>query len=807
MPQLDPASTRPPTSWTHRLALLFTGVTMLGGLAPLRCLAQDAPYQAPDALPLSRLVERNERLGEENLERVEAYVDRLTLERIEARQARWRKGLAQEAAAREAWREQQRLALRYVLGDRDARIAESRLSTETPLGETSVVAANEWGKVHAVRWPVFDDVEAHGLLLIPAAEPHADILLLGAADESPESVAGVGSTSDSTATAQAFWRAGCRVLIPLSVSRGNEASGDPRVRRLNTTHREFLWRLAFFVGRHPWGYELATNQTGLDALLASRDSSRPLAVVGFADGGDAALHLIALDSRIDVAWIAGSWGSRDRAFSEPIDRCVYDSIDVGGAAELASLRTGRIVVEAAARPSVDRPEPWEGRDDAGTGSIATIPWAEVQGEWARLERYERIVGEDPPRAARLFASEEGSGAWGSELAWEQVRTWLELDEAIVPEPPRLLEDQRGAFDATARQVAWVRQWIEHGARLADASRAKRERYWSRADRGSARDWDRSTLGYREELRESVIGRLPPPSGEPDVRSVVVERTETWTSYEVVMDVGDGMILTGVMVVPHEALQAWQRAIEDGTASERRWPVVVMQHGRNGRPYLLCQSDAHEDSYHAVGARLAERGFIVFAPQHLYLGEEAYRVVQRKCFALGMTFFAPMVRQHERLLEYLGSVPVVDPTHIGFYGKSYGGKSAMLIPAVLEGYTCSICSADFNEQVWKHTGLEHAFCFPFTLEYEHTEFDFADRFNYSELAGLIAPRWFMVERGHSDGVSLDSWVAYEYAPVRLLYDQLGRPERTRIEFFEGGHEINGVGTFEFLEQWSSIEIDE
>ena len=123
---------------------------------------------------------------------------------------------------------------------------------------------------------------------------------------------------------------------------------------------------------------------------------------------------------------------------------------------------------------------------------------------------------------------------------------------------------------------------------------------------------------------------------------------------------------------------------------------------------------------------------------------------------------------------------------------------MLIPAVLEGYTTSICSADFNEQVWKHTGLDHAFCFPFTLEYEHTEFDFADRFNYSEIAGLIAPRRFMVERGHDDGVALDSWVAYEYAPVRRLYRRLGISERTRIEFFEGGHEIHGVGTFEFLD---------
>jgi hypothetical protein len=85
-----------------------------------------------------------------------------------------------------------------------------------------------------------------------------------------------------------------------------------------------------------------------------------------------------------------------------------------------------------------------------------------------------------------------------------------------------------------------------------------------------------------------------------------------------------------------------------------------------------------------------------------------------------------------------------------------------------------------------------------------EFDLAHTCNYAELAGLIAPRPFMVERGHRDGVSVDEWVAYEYARVRRRYADLGIPERTAIEFFEGGHRILGQGTFAFLDRhlgWS------
>jgi hypothetical protein len=81
-----------------------------------------------------------------------------------------------------------------------------------------------------------------------------------------------------------------------------------------------------------------------------------------------------------------------------------------------------------------------------------------------------------------------------------------------------------------------------------------------------------------------------------------------------------------------------------------------------------------------------------------------------------------------------------------------------------------------------------------------EFDLGHTFNYAEMANLIAPRPFMVERGHDDGVGTDEMVAYEYAKVRYLYaNRLKLPERTTIEFFPGVHQIHAVGTFAFLKK--------
>lgn len=140
---------------------------------------------------------------------------------------------------------------------------------------------------------------------------------------------------------------------------------------------------------------------------------------------------------------------------------------------------------------------------------------------------------------------------------------------------------------------------------------------------------------------------------------------------------------------------------------------------------------------------------------------------------------------------------MDPQRIGFYGLSYGGKTAMRVPALLHNYVLSICSADFNEWIVKNTSIDSPYSYMFTGEYEMFEFNLGNTFNYAEMAALIAPRPFMVERGHHDSVAPDEWVAYEYAKVRRLYTTLGIPERTEIEFFNGKHRINGQGTFEFL----------
>jgi hypothetical protein len=242
---------------------------------------------------------------------------------------------------------------------------------------------------------------------------------------------------------------------------------------------------------------------------------------------------------------------------------------------------------------------------------------------------------------------------------------------------------------------------------------------------------------------------------------------------------------GILLVP--------KGIKPG---ERR-PVVVCQHGLEGRPTDVADPHKFNPSYNQYACRLAERGFITYAPQNPYIFTDRFRTLQRKANPLGKTLYSIIVPQHQQLVDWLATRDDVDPERIAFYGLSYGGKTAMRVPALVERYCLSICSADFNEWIWKNASTRSPYSYVVTGEYEIFEFDLGNTYNYAEMAGLICPRPFMVERGHHDGVAPDTQVSYEYAKIRQLYAALKIPERTTIEYFDGPHTIHGVGTFEFL----------
>ena len=291
--------------------------------------------------------------------------------------------------------------------------------------------------------------------------------------------------------------------------------------------------------------------------------------------------------------------------------------------------------------------------------------------------------------------------------------------------------------------------------------------------------------FRQEFHESLMGKFSEPYRPAAARTRKLKETPKWIAYDVVLDVYGDLFAWGVLLVPRDLKQGEQR------------PVVVCQHGRNGLPRDTIDQD--KPAYNNFAAQLANEGWITFSPHNLYRGEDRYRWLDRKANTLGKTLFSLIIAQHDQITRWLASLPFVDEKRIAFYGLSYGGETAVRVPAVVERYALSICSGDFNQWTRKVAATDQPFSFMGTIEWEMPYWNLGQTFDYAEMAYLMIPRPFMVERGHLDRVGEDAWVAHEYAKVRWLYAQLGMADRTRIEFFQGGHSIHGKGTFEFLRE--------
>lgn len=670
--------------------------------------------------------------------------------------------------------EPDRAKLRTILGLVDERLRVRELELVSTTGNSARIARGAGYDVLAVRWEALPGMFGEGLLLEPHGAPVARVVTIPDAAWSPEMLVGLaGGIPPDAQFARRLAENGAQVVVPTLIDRTSRWTDLEGVRQTNIPHREFLYRMSYELGRHVIGYELQKILAVVD-FFEAQGSDAPIAVMGYGEGGLLALHAAAVDERIDRAAVSGYFSDRSELWQEPIDRNVWGLLLEFGDAELASLVAPRRLIvedskgpEGPAAPKAVAPV----MDFAASGRLvspapdavrteANRARAHRPGDWLQLVERGSGIGSNATLAALLgVESPQSSGG---------------APHATAPLP-----------DADARLRRQFDQIVRFNETLVRDSPQRRAEFWAKADNSSVEAWQASTRFHRDYVWDEVIGRLPAPDRPARPKTRRIYDTADFQGYEVTLDVWDGVFAFGSLLVP-----------KDLKPGERR-PVVVVQHGLEGRPSDLVDPDVDHRAYHRYGAKLAEEGFIVYAPQNPYIGEDRFRQILRKANPLKLSLFSFVLGQHQQTLDWLKTLPFVDPARIGFYGLSYGGKTAVRVPPFLDDYALSICSGDFNEWVWKTTSVVDRYSYMFTKEYDMLEFNLANVVNYAELATLMAPRPFMVERGHTDGVAPDEWVAYEFARVRRRYDELGLGDRAEIEFFDGPHEIHGVGTFEFL----------
>ena len=722
------------------------------------------------------------------------FVDRKIAEAFENSGKSWNADWSDSATPYRAEAEE----FARIIGVVEKRVPEVAMERFGDEKRPALIADTEKFQVYQARWPVFEGLTGEGLLVEPKEKSKGVIIVIPDASQTPEQLIGLAEGDPAHRKyVRRLAHHGFTLVIPALINREiylGPNGDDARIKKSNQTHREWIYRQAFHMGRHIIGYEVQRILAAAD--WASKKNPLSLPVSGYGEGGMLALYAAAIDDRITAAHVRGYIAPRDKAWNEPIDRNLHGRLPRFNDPQIMWLCSTRPLLVDTIDPPV-----FEGKGVIPRPTFQQVDSVVKKSKERSMPLVRHLTGDvEFPLARRFFENPQES----------ILNVHGYLQNGLSPDvDTELLPDPRAKDSAQRRHDRLFRELERHVQSLVRASgQVRDERFLYRAEpklrtgRWSTKkihecldpaEFIKNCKAFREEFRRSAMGDFEEKFLPLNPRTRKVAETEKWTAWDVVLDVYPEFFAWGTPVLPKD--------LEEG---EKR-PVVVCQHGRNGLPRDTI--DRGKTGYSDFAAKLAERGFITFAPHNLYRGEDRYRWLDRKANTVGCTLFSFIIPSHRRILDWLKSRDFVDPKRIAFYGLSYGGETAVRVPPLIEDYAAVICSGGFNQWTRKVAATDFPNGFMKSIEWEMPYWNLGHTFDYSEMAALIFPRPFLVERGHHDLVSRDEWVAHEYAKVRWLYAQFGMAGRTEIEYFQGGHSIRGEGSFRFLHRhlnWPEVE---
>lgn len=299
------------------------------------------------------------------------------------------------------------------------------------------------------------------------------------------------------------------------------------------------------------------------------------------------------------------------------------------------------------------------------------------------------------------------------------------------------------------------------------------------DYSSPAAFEKSAEPYRKAFCQS-IGYPPPgktPSDQPTFDKIGED--EIGTYFRAVIPVVANVHAEGIYIVPKNL--------------KGKAPLLIAMHGGGGSPEVaLFHGGAN---YHDMVRGGVKRGYVVFAPQHLFsavgFAKNIRNQIDDRLRLVGTSLTAIEIAKITRSTDVLVQRPEVDAGHIGMVGLSYGGYYALVTPAVDPRIKVSVSSCYYGVQEGRYQRDELSV---------PSDFRFAGRmtlFRDSDVVALICPRALQIQAGSSDDTDHRD-PGKLLAPVSASYYQkLGLQDRFQHVIFEGKHEFHDESAWAFV----------
>ncbi|GAE34790.1 dienelactone hydrolase family protein [Halalkalibacter akibai] len=245
------------------------------------------------------------------------------------------------------------------------------------------------------------------------------------------------------------------------------------------------------------------------------------------------------------------------------------------------------------------------------------------------------------------------------------------------------------------------------------------------------------------------------------------------------------------------------------AQEKRPAVLALHgHGYGSREIVGLHPGGLNNKgdpgiHRNFAVELVKKGVVVVAPELIGFGDRKLKGDQHaesahanSCFQiashlllLNKTLAGLRVFECRRVLDYMESLVEIDFEKIGCMGLSGGGLVAAFTAALDDRIKATVVSGYAN--TFKGSVLSRKHCLdnylPGILQYAELP----------ELIGLISPRKLFIEAGVNVHLFPEQEVEVALITLREIYKSDNAEQALYSHFFDGGHEICGDRSFDWL----------
>ena len=703
-------------------------------------------------------------IREEQRQQVIRYFQSQIAATPEKRDALWRPNFSSPAAYQTSL-QMHRTHLRRMLGFVEPKLVTPQIRT---LHEDANLL------VAYVTLPAESGFSARALYFSPRGGKVAGaIIAVPPASQNPAEFAGIAEGTKPAAWLKTMLARNVAVAIPITIARSNDhpicvqAGGKDR--------RRVLWRAGFIVGRTLVALEVEQALL-LHKFLSGRAelAGKPVAIMGQGEGGMTALYAGALDEALAGVASIDYFQQRENCWQDPVDRVINGQLNEFGDAEVAAL--------IAPRPLF-----------VGESPGGAILQASVIAEFARAQRF--YVGLKADNKLVSLGPREGA----LETTALSMESLVGATEGGNPGEIALQIPRSQVNKALNQQFE---SWFAYLQTLIAASAQVRKEHWQ-LDSTPAAARTQKAEKLRAELAQ-LVGVIK-PDVPMNARTKLIAETDKFLAYDVFLDVVPGVEVYGHLLIPRSV---------GGTLHERL-PAIVCQHGFDGSPKYISgvghDIEYADHFYHRVGERLAERGYVVFAPYltvpEVHTGSmivnraDLINPLVQMAASLGLMRTSIELAKLHRVVDFLQSLPFVDSNHLGYYGLSYGGYSAIWMPPLEPRLKLTVISAHFNDWQTMLTDPTRQGASYWTLpDEDFYNWNVLNRFVHTQMIAAMWPRPVCIEYGSEDQVTTPGWHQRAWQEVSAFAEAWGMHDKIVDDKFPGPHSIHGIGTFFFLDRW-------